>query len=230
MALIRLRKQKPHKTREGKIALTLAKHGITTVLDIGANQGQTHDSLRKGGYKGHIISVEPVPDLQPVLQKNAEKDPLWTVLPPLALGDREGVCEIHVSEASDMSSLLPSSSALLKALPRTKVSKTVQIPMKTLDALFAELDLPSERVFVKLDTQGFEMPILQHAPETLQKITGLQVEMSLFPLYEGEALFDEVIAFLKSQGFHAHMLIETNFSRTLERQLQVDGLFFKQEG
>ncbi len=227
MALIRFSKKKPHKTREGKIALTLKIHGIDTVLDIGANNGQTRDALRKAGFAGRIISVEPLPTLQTTLQKKAAQDPLWDVLLPLALGDQNGTCEIHISEASDMSSLLPASSALHKALPRTQVVQTASVPMKTLDTLYEELALDGQNVFIKLDTQGYEMKILQHGLNALRSATGLQVEMSLFPLYEGETLYDEILPFLKTQGFEAHMLVETNFSRVLNRQLQIDGIFYK---
>ncbi len=225
--ILPFKKKKPHKTREGKIGLTLKAHGIETVIDIGANRGQTHDNLRMGGFTGPIISVEPLPALQDELQAKAAKDPLWTVLPPLALGDHNGECTMNVSEASDMSSLLPSSDALMTALPRTRTVENVTVPMKTLDALYEELNLTGKKVFVKMDTQGYEMPILHHAPQTLEQAAGLQLEMSLFELYEGETLFDEIIAFLKEKGFKAHMLIETNFSRKLNRQLQVDGIFFK---
>lgn len=52
--------------------------------------------------------------------------------------------------------------------------------------------------------------------------------MSLLELYKGETMFDEIIAFLKNAGFTPHMLVETNFSRRLNRQLQIDGIFYRE--
>ncbi len=221
------RKPKPHKTRDGKIGITIAKHEIDTIIDIGANIGQTRDILRENGFIGDIISVEPLPTLQDALQKKAKSDPKWRVLEPLALGDHDGTCEINISESSDMSSLLKSSDELMTALPRTRVMDKATVPMKTLNTLYNELNLEDRRVFIKMDTQGYEMKILECAAETLDKIIGIQVEMSLFPLYEGEVLFYDIIELLRQKSFSPHMLIETNFSRKLKRQLQIDGIFFK---
>jgi len=228
--IIPFKKKKPHKTPEGRAVLTLQQHGIDVIIDIGANAGQTYDAFRVGGFKGEIISVEPLPSLQDELQDKAKSDKLWRVLPPLAIGDHDGVCTLNVSEASDMSSVLPSSDQLMTAIPRTRVLETVEAPMQTLDTLLHELDLGDQNVFVKMDTQGYEMKILEHAPKALQSIKGLQLELSLFELYEGETLYDDVIAFLKAHGFTAHMLTERTFSRHLNRQLQVDGMFFKDQG
>ncbi len=221
------KKQKPHKNPEGKVVLTLKAHNIDTVIDIGANIGQTHDCLRQWGFEGDIISVEPLPSLQNLLQKKAEKDSNWTVLPSLALGDSNKDIEINISEASDMSSILPVSEELLIALPKANTVSTATIPMKTLDTLYDELNLDNKNVFIKMDTQGYEMNILQHGLQALKKAVGLRLEMSLFEVYEGEALMSDIMIFLKEKGYNPHMLWEVFFSRKLNRQLQVDGVFYK---
>ncbi len=221
------KKKKPHKTRDGKIGITLRAHDIDTIIDIGANMGQSRDIFRKHGFTGDIISIEPSPALQDTLQKKSLTDPRWKVLTPLALGDKNGECDFNVSEASDLSSALAPSSAMLKALPHAKIVKTVKIPMKTLDSVYEDLNLEGKKVFIKMDTQGYEMPILRASKKTLKSISGLQVEMSLFELYRGETLFSEIIALLDKAGFNPHMIIETTFSRRLNRQLQIDGIFYK---
>jgi len=233
MMILPFKKKKPHKSREGKIGLTLAANDIDVVIDVGANIGQTHDLLREHGFSGPIISVEPLPALQDVLQPKAAQDPLWEVLPPLALGDHNGTCEINVSESSDLSSVLASTPELMTALPKTCVQTRETVEMKTLDTLYAELEsihlLSEKNVFIKIDAQGAEKMILEKAPRTLQKIAGIQIEMSLFALYQDEALYHEILPILHDAGFEAHMLVETNFSRKLNRQLQIDGIFYKEK-
>lgn len=226
------KKKKPHKTRDGKIALTLRAQNIDLIIDIGANKGQSRDLYREHGFTGEIISLDPVPSLQDILQAKAKKDPHWSVLPPLALGDKNGEIEFNVcDEATDLSSILPSSESLKTALPNAKNMHSVKVEMKTLDRLFEELEIShnisSKKIFIKIDAQGAEKMILESGQKALEKTHGLQVEMSLFPLYEGEALYDELLQMITKAGFQPHMLVETNFSRRLNRQLQIDGIFYK---
>ncbi len=227
MALPKFLRRKERLCDERKIVRSLQEQRIDTVLDIGANKGQTRDALRKYGFAGEIISLEPVPGLNPLLQEKANKDPKWRVLEPFALGETAGTCAINVSKAPDMSSLLPANARLMTAYPKTEVLETAQIPMKTLDTLYGELALEGRRVLIKIDTQGFEMPILKGGDKALRAAHGVRVEMSLVELYEGEALYTDIIAHLAGYGFAPHILIDIGYSRALNRQLQLDGVFYK---
>jgi len=55
--------------------------------------------------------------------------------------------------------------------------------------------------FLKLDVQGAELLVLEHARETLRTVSVLQCEVEFLELYEGQPLFADVDAFLRSQGF-----------------------------
>ena len=114
----------------------------------------------------------------------------------------------------------------MTALPRTRIVAEWQTPVTTLEAAIKQHCKPADRVFVKIDTQGFEKQVLEGIGNAWPQITGLQVEMSLFPLYEGEATFMELCSTILAKGFEPHLMLETTFSRKLNRQLQVDGVFF----
>src|SRR5271154_6586030 len=62
---------------------------ITTVLDVGANQGQYATGLRVRGYREKIVSFEPDPGAFGQLKAKAEPDPKWSVR-NLAIGARDG--------------------------------------------------------------------------------------------------------------------------------------------
>ena len=74
------------------------------------------------------------------------------------------------------------------------------ISATTLDLALRELDLlPVE--FLKLDTQGGELEILQGATRTLTGLFGVEVEVEFEELYEGQPLFPDIHGFLRSRGF-----------------------------
>jgi len=79
------------------------------------------------------------------------------------------------------------------------------------------------RAFLKLDTQGFERAVLEGGPATLAACRGLQLELSLTPLYEGGMLLDEAVALAYDAGFEMTS-IGQGFTSPDGRMLQVDGV------
>ena len=88
-----------------ELADFIQDRAIDVVIDVGANFGQFGESLRAKGYKGRILSFEPVAASFQVLSKKAAGDPKWEVQ-HCGLGAAAGEAVINVSEASDFSSIL----------------------------------------------------------------------------------------------------------------------------
>jgi FkbM family methyltransferase len=222
-----LRREKPHKTPMGRTVLMLADHAIDTVLDIGANKGQTGKALREHGYRGKIISFEPLPEPYALLQKAAKGDTQWVVAPRMAVGRTTGTVTLNQSVSTEMSSILPARDNLMRAMPTTEVTQKVEAPMSTLAEIISSMCGANDHIFVKIDTQGYEHDVLEGLDPLWDRVLGFHLEMSLTPLYEGEWTFDQIIPFLKERGFEAYFLYDTAFSRVLRRQLQMDGVFFR---
>jgi FkbM family methyltransferase len=201
-------------------------HGITVVFDVGANAGQFALQLRESGYRDKIVSFEPLSSAFRKLSEAAQNDSNWQA-EHCALGDKEGSAEINVAENSWSSSLLDILPAHVKSAPDSTYVAKETISIKTLDALFPRYCPPDRRIFLKIDTQGFTMKVLQGGKHTLEAIQGLQVEMSLVPLYEGEPLVGEIVSFLQSRGFTLVFLMPGFIDNQTGQQLQVDGLFFR---
>ena len=214
------------KEKPEKLGAVIKDHRIDLVLDVGANVGQTGALLRDIGYRGRIVSFEPLPSAHAALSERAASDANWTVAPRTAVGDAPGTATIHESEASDVSSLMDANADMYKAFRKTNVVKDVETPVTTLDTVYGDYVGDKDRVYLKIDTQGYEKKVLEGATETLGRIAGLQVELSLLPLYDGESSYLEILQMIHGLGFTPYMLTETNFLN-LRRQLQIDAVFFR---
>jgi FkbM family methyltransferase len=201
-------------------------HGINVVYDVGANAGQFALELRESGYRGKLISFEPLSSAFKKLSEAAKDDPDWQVQ-NCALGNKEATAEINVSENSWSSSLLEVLPACVQAAPDSVYIGKEVIRIETLDALFHKYCDFDSRVFLKIDTQGFTKNVLEGSEHSLKTIQGLQIEISLTPLYEGEPLIGELGSFLQSRGFTLIFISPEFIDNRTGQQLQVNGLFFR---
>lgn len=202
----------------------LAHCGIDLVLDVGANAGQFGVELRRGGYRGRIVSFEPLSSAFRQLAARAEHDAAWSTM-NTALSDADGTATINVSGNSVSSSLLAMLPTHGESAPESGYVGKETIGIRRLDGLFAGLAGPAARVYLKIDTQGSELRVLQGAGATLEDIDLLELELSLVPLYEGGPLLPEMLAWL-AQRDYILVGLEPGFSDPRSgRLLQVDGIF-----
>jgi FkbM family methyltransferase len=202
-------------------------YAIDTVLDVGANAGQFALQLRKDlDYTRRLLSFEPVSAPYALLKACAQGDPQWETF-PWALGDADGQQTINVAGNSYSSSLLAMLPAHEQAAPESKYVGQEMIEVKALDSIFGNLCPPGARVYLKIDTQGFESKVLKGAESSLAKIDLVQMELSLVPLYKDEMLFREMYQLMCEKGFGL-VAVDSVFSDPGSGQvLQVDALFHR---
>jgi FkbM family methyltransferase len=205
----------------------MAAFNIDAVFDIGANKGQFGNDLRLGGYKGKIVSFEPGLAAHSVLNNESNSDSMWHVHSRCALGDRAGEMELNVSSNSVSSSLLPMLDAHRGAAPDSVYMGREIVPVITLDSIFSNYVSGESNPFLKIDTQGYEWQVLNGAIETIPKVRGIQMELSLVPLYEGQKLWMESIERLGSMGFNLWAFEPVFVDHRDGRTLQVDATFFR---
>jgi FkbM family methyltransferase len=204
----------------------LASERIDLVLDVGANAGQYAMRLRRAGYTGRIVSFEPLSEAFAELERNASQDVAWSTR-PVALGDEDGSAEIHVSANSWSSSLLDMGERHLRSAPESAYVGTEPVTTARLDTIWDEVARPEDRVFLKLDVQGFEMYVLRGATASLDKVVGVQVELALAHLYEGDSPWREVVDHLEQRGFELAGLEPGFEDPHTGRMLQADGIFIR---
>jgi len=216
------------KAPDAQLVAVLEYFRITVVLDVGANVGQYAQRLRRHGYRGRIVSFEPLADAHADLVRRAASDPLWEVGPRMALGEREGEVELEVSAESDMSSVLPQTPLLRRVSPSSAVAHRETVPMRRLDRVAPEWLRPDDRPLLKIDTQGYEARVLDGAGGLIERLAGVQLELSLVPIYRGEVDFRTMLARLDGLGFAPVLFLPGYFERKLGRQLQIDGVFMRE--
>ncbi len=201
-------------------------HQVSTVLDVGANTGQFALQLRALGYEGRIVSFEPLKDAFDELSANAASDARWQCH-NVGLADANRVDVINVSENSYSSSLLPVSTLSLAIEPSIHYVRTEEIALRRLDDLFDEVSTPTDTVYLKVDTQGYEVPVINGALASLRRIKLVQLETSFFPVYVGERLAGDVISFMDTLGFRV-VSIEPGWEDAATGELlQVDVIFVR---
>lgn len=211
------------------VAWVLRELDVNCVLDVGANIGQYAQRLRAEGYGGRIVSFEPVAGLAAQLREAAQGDPDWSVV-QCALGEADEETEINVRPGA-MSSLLPSSDFGKSWSKRLRKTERETIRVRRLDGLFEEAvaGIEEPRVFLKLDTQGFDLQAFAGAGECIKQIAGLQSEVSCVPIYDDMPRLPEQIAAYEAAGFEiTGMFPVTRHAPTL-RVIEFDVLMVRAE-
>jgi FkbM family methyltransferase len=163
----------------------------------------------------------------------------------LALAGREGEQPFYVLARPVNSSLLRPSADMAKRylIPGFEITQQILVRTRTLDAI-----LFGNRVtesywgeFLKLDTQGAELDIMQGAKRTLSERTvAAIVEVEFCPLYENQPMFSEVETYMRQFGFAFFGFGETSYrsaklrhllklhgANWRERLFHADAIFFK---
>ncbi len=205
----------PRDAALARIADLLDRNRVGVVLDVGANVGQYAGGLRAAGYGGRIVSFEPGSRAHAVLRRRAAADPLWTVAARMAIGDADGSATLKLSSRCDMKSLLTMAEATRTAMPKAVDAGAEAVDMRRLESVFDDHCKPEDRVFLKLDTQGFERTALEGAGARLARCVVLQMELSLFANYVGEALYWTVMERAREAGFELFAVLPGYFSKTL---------------
>lgn len=205
----------------------ISEHHINLVFDIGANSGQFACQLRDMGYRGRIVSFEPLTSARDDLALNSKNDPLWDIAPQAAIGSINGETTIYISGNSVSSSILNMLDVHAIVAPESVYVGKEIVPLRRLDS-FTKLYVRADSIlFVKIDTQGYEDRVIEGASELLQQTAMLQLELSLVPLYEGQCLYDEMIANINSLGFDLWAISPVLTDVYSGRLLQIDATFCK---
>ena len=207
---------------QSHLARLLDYLNVDCVFDVGANQGQYAEMLRrKAGYKGLIFSFEPNPDDARIARKKAEEDERW-IVSQLAIAETDGKAAFNIMRSSQFSSLSAPNhqdSDLFRDM--NAVAEVVTVDTQRLETVFSRLrvEYGFERPFLKMDTQGFDVKIVRASANTMCNFVGLQSELSIAKLYIDSIDFREALTEYERCGFSLSAFVPNNaghFPRLLE--------------
>jgi FkbM family methyltransferase len=217
---------------EAHVGWLLDKLDVNVVLDVGANRGQYGQALRQSGYRGRIVSFEPVPHAADGLEKAASGDPEWLVR-RCALGDADATMDIHVGEGQGrLSSLLPASEFGKEWNPRIDAHTTVPVDVRRLDGLIDEVldGVEQPRIYLKLDTQGYDLRAFAGAGDRVADLVAMQSEVSLVPLYEGMPHFTDQLRTYEQAGFELTGMFPVVRDQKTLRVIEFDAMMVRTAG
>jgi FkbM family methyltransferase len=206
------------------LAHMLSMLAVNCVLDVGANVGRFGQRLRRAGYTGRIVSFEPLPHLAEQLHERADPDPEWHVM-AYALGDEDTEAEMTVVDgAGKTSSLLRASEFGTSWLPRLEGVRKETVRIRRLEDLFDEAvdGLDEPRVFLKLDTQGYDLRAFAGTGDRISEVIGLQSEVASLRIYDDMPRLPEAIATYEAAGFDITGMFPVTRERSTGRVIEFD--------
>lgn len=199
-----------------------ARYDIDCVFDIGAHGGEYATRLRRDvGYHGLIFSFEPQPNMARRLESASAGDSKWIVF-PYALSHADGEAVFNVMRDTQFSSFhLPSHERVQNFEAVNEIVATVSVSTMTLQSGYeiARTQFAFDHPFLKLDTQGSDVEILQASQDAARQFIALQSELSIEPIYDHSVDFRRAIEFYESLGFSLCAFVPNNaghFPRLIE--------------
>ncbi len=225
---LRLKKLSPSASEDYRMVKILQTFGFTKVIDVGANTGQFAESLIDFGYKGKIISFEPVPGAFSILEKRVQKYKNWEIAERCAVGNFNGHIDINVSENSLFSSIKKIRDDYAEYNKPAKSEYIENVKIITLDSVISEYLSEEDKTFLKIDTQGFEKEVLEGAEKFIKKVHGVKIEIPLMPIYQDvkwEA--QDIINYFYENGFQCLSLQPVAVNNKTGVVHEVDGIFVR---
>jgi FkbM family methyltransferase len=197
---------------------------VGTVVDVGANVGQFSLLAWQLFPQAKIHAFEP---------QQGPAEVFLRLFPPsspaklyrAAIGKHSGEIEMHISRRHDSSSLLPITRAMTTVFPGTEEIGRERVSVAPLASFLSAEEIVAPAL-LKIDVQGTELDVLHGCSELLDRFRYVYVELSFVVLYVGQALCNEVIAYLAGRGFRlrgVHNLREDRQGQAI----QADFLFVR---
>ena len=182
--------------------LVIGPRSAPVCIDVGAHDGLFVDLLLANLNRPTIHAFEPAPGPFERLRSRHGATPGVTLV-NAGLGREPGTIEFNIYDNQTLNSFLPMLSAGVTTLGSPKLVETRSVPVFSLDSYAASSGLAHINL-LKIDTQGYELQVLQGAERILSggHVETVLVEINFAPLYDRQVWAHEIIGFLHERGLH----------------------------
>lgn len=161
---------------------------IASVIDVGASDGRWSESCMVHYPQAHYLLIEAQQAHEEGLQAfKARYSKTDYVI--AAAGNKQG--EIYFDNSDLWGGL---------AIEEATTGHLIRVPVTTIDHEVAQRKL-SPPYLIKLDTHGYEVPILEGAKETLKQTNLVIMEVYNFQIAKDSLRFWEMCAYMEKLGF-----------------------------
>ena len=176
---------------------------IDTVIDVGASIGDFSTAVRQWRPEAFIYAFEPLPTEFNKLCERFKLDKNFREY-NIALSDRTGSTKFNRFNFSPASSELKMTSLLTRFIDKEYSMKTesdeIIVMLDKLDSVLMP-ELMGKSLLVKIDVQGTEDKVIWGGQKIIKTAKLCFIETEFQPLYEGQALFFDILIQMKALGF-----------------------------
>ena len=182
------------------IKLKLARSNCDILLDVGANKGDFSIEFVKEFKK--ILLIEPNPNLQEELNQKFKKNKNVKIFNH-GIHNKNSVKKLFISgdTGSTLSSIKKQNKILKENLKKTEIISTKNLEFLRLDMLLKKNILSNNSIFLKTDTQGNDLEVLESLGTYIKKVKYIKCEMSIMPLYRNQHKHWQILKFFKENKY-----------------------------
>lgn len=185
----------------------------STIVDIGAASGNWAKEVNELWKEASIVAFEPIGEQVERLKVNTVSFANKLHLFQAVAGDQNGEIDFSITDDPDGSGVYGDGHG-----------KKVKMPMITIDTAVEKLNGP---FLIKLDTHGFEFPILKGAEETLKQSDAVIIEVYGFYVSPTAPLFHQLSSQMEKYGFRLFDIVDIMRRKKDGAFWQADAIYLK---
>lgn len=192
---------------------------ITTIVDIGAAAGSWTLLATRLWPECSYMLFEPLEERADELKTLAASNPNIFIV-PYAAGKTISETRFHVTDDLDGSGIAPKTGG---------TSESVRVVKQTSVDIEIKKNQLTGPYLVKLDTHGYEIPIIEGCEEILDQVSAFIIECYGFQVAENSLLFWEMCRYMDNLGFRLFDIVDIMNRPKDGAFWQCDAFFIRKE-